>query len=163
MSEPHNILLLPIGLLAAAALISSKPSLSAMLLLIESVCIAIFLSLRDASSLSIGPSLLLSLFCLLVLCANIYIEKSTHKTNPAIPKSNIIIGALLFLAFSIALNHLKDSPIEKAVINNMPEDIFYDTFSIICLIFNVFVIIISSFIIITIKNTDSHNIYGDKK
>lgn len=148
MPDLRLILLAPITLLALAALVCPKPSLSAIFLLIQAGLIALFLGLYFAP----GPIILLCLFCVPVLASNIYIEKCMPR-HAATPKLNLLLGALLFLIFTLFFSRIKNLRLDLIKNNLIHQEINYDLLSIGGVIFIIFTVIICSFSVINLKNT----------
>jgi hypothetical protein len=146
MPDSRLILLIPIMLLACAALICPKPSLSAIFLLFQSGLIVLLFGLSFAP----GPLVLLCIFCVIVLVANAYLEKCAPR-HVLTPKLNLALGFLLFLFFIFFVDRVKNLSLDY--LNNLAQqDISFDALSLGGIIFIIFTIIISAFYILNLKH-----------
>jgi len=147
MSQPNLILLAPISFLALLTLVSPKPSLSAVLMFAQAILIAYFLSLQDIS-------IILCVFCIPVIIANIYIEKSLPRYSTT-PTLNFVLGILLFLCFGLFASRLKNLGVNLKNSVSNPEITNFDLISITGIIFMFFSIIISACSVINNKNSQN--------
>jgi len=145
MSETRLILLAPIALLALLTLLSPKPSLSTLFMFIQASLVAYFLDFESVS-------ILLTIFCLPALAAHLYLEKCLprYSTTPAL---NLILGALLLLAFVLFAHRLKNLGATVVKLSSTQSELDLDRISIMGIIFIFFVVIISAFSVINNKKT----------
>lgn len=148
-----SLLLLCIVLSALLLFLYNKASSNSFILLIQSSMIACYLFIsKKISTINIGATLLLIVFCLMTITVNIYIEKSVKPIKKSPPKTNIITAVLTLLFFTI--NHPTINNINREIANIKYSFFTQDFSALIFTVFTFFTILVSSFLIFNIKNTD---------
>ncbi len=139
-----------IAICAIGALLSKKPSISAIFLFVESLLVSVNLWMTGGTKSSlIATSLVLNFFAMIVVGNNLYLEIS-HKTPPTkSSKFNIVIGiAFLFIFWS----HIdRISPTKFLENGKGPPPFLEDGLTIVIFGFALFVILVSALTILDIK------------
>lgn len=98
--ESANFLLPAVAILAVIALLSPKPSLSALLLLLESILINIIVVMNHKDNLNVaGPSILLSFFTMVMVGANYYLEMHDQNKKIKPSKLGMVVGLFSLIFF----------------------------------------------------------------
>gem|GEM_PF-2543936 len=148
-----SILLFCIALSALLIFLHNKASHNSFILLIQASMIGFYLFVsKKISIINASVILLLMLFCLITMTANIYIEKSIQTPRRSASKLNIIIGCFILLFFTV--KSLRFKPVNTRQIITDYSFFGQDLSALIFAFFTFFSILISSFLILRIKNTD---------
>lgn len=153
-TETVSLFLPLIAALAFGLLFCRLPSLSGIILFIESLLISIVLGTHyGLASDSTGIAILLSFFALTIVGTNLFFESSFKTSLLKTPKLNILAGILLLLIF--AWNILPLLADEK--IAHAQEGMHMDknTFNIIIAAFSMFSILVASTIIFELRHHDA--------
>lgn len=150
--DPTTFLLLIVGFCALGSLMSTKPSISARWLFVESIAINLLVAVSlELTSPGFGTSILLSIFMLIAVAITIYFESSFNPTVTKTPKINIFSGIILMFIFFYYLqpnitNYLIDKELELPFLEK-------DIFTLTVTSFSLFCILIASTIIFDAKNS----------
>lgn len=149
-----DVILTIIAILSVLSLASTSPSRSALILFIEAILIDIYIGIvHGITSTVFGASLMLTFFCLIVIGGNFYLEISFKKMVSKASKLSIAIFALSFFFF---WHYVK----ELFFVVDQSERLYflnlnYDGLSVIIAAFALFAVLVSSLIIIELKNPKS--------
>lgn len=153
LSSLPTLLLASIAMVSFIALINQKPVLNSLLLLTESILIAIYYWTRIDQYYAIKTvSLILILLFLVIWTANIYLEKTTQLVKSSPSTLAVLMGAGLFVFFAFTAHRLKGSELTTTYeyvpfINDNMLEMFV-------VIFTMLSMLISANAILSTKNND---------
>lgn len=146
-----SILLVLIAILAFTSLITTRRTLNALLLLVESGILVIYYLMSESFTSMAPLALMLCLLCLIILSATMYLEKTFQVITPSRSTYSVIMGALFFLFFAFTLDHLKGGMTKVYEPELFPQE---NNLGIFAVLFIILSILISANAILSTKHND---------
>lgn len=144
-----DMLLPVIAFLAVGALLHPKPSVTARLLFIESIMVAVYFAVTHGFHPVFGGAALLTFFAMTLVGLTLYIETSFTRKIVKSPKFNLALGAILVVIFWRNINSLARPFIERA--STVQQSYSLDETFLALIGFSLFAILVSALIIFDIK------------